>query len=87
MIISSNKQFDKMFQKASPQIQRAFKERVKMLEMDFHNPLLNKHKLKGEMQDYCSINVTGDWRVIFKELKNGEIIFFILLGTHSELYK
>lgn len=76
-----------MFQKAPAQVKKAFRERVKLLEADFNHPLLRKHRLQGEMQNYYSINITGDWRAVFRELENGQIIFFVLLGTHSELYK
>jgi addiction module RelE/StbE family toxin len=44
--------------------------------------------LRDEYEGYRSINVTNDWRAIFKVINEGgeEIIYFILLGTHKELY-
>lgn len=38
---------------------------------------------------YRSIDVTGDWRALYREFKeeNPPIAFFDGLGTHSQLYK
>jgi len=43
--------------------------------------------LTGKYKGFRSINITGDWRAVFRELKSGEIVYFDLLGTHSKLYK
>jgi proteic killer suppression protein len=32
----------------------------------WHKPSLNFKKLKGKKKDYCSIRVTGKWRLEFK---------------------
>ncbi len=86
MIIKSTKQFDKMYLKAPIQIKEAFKKRLELFKANQNHPLLKKHQLKGPYKNYFSINITGDWRAIFQELQNGEIIFFLMLGTHSKLY-
>lgn len=44
----------------------------------------NVHKLKWKYGIYRSINVTGDYRIIFR-LKD-DTIFIDMFGTHSELY-
>lgn len=67
-------------------MRQAFKNRLLIFEKDKYNASLNNHPLAGQLKDYCSINITGDWRAIFKEWDNGEIIFFVMMGTHSELY-
>ncbi len=56
------------------------------------NPLhdqLRNHALKGKWQGYRSINITGDWRAVYREYKDGEetVILFKAIGTHSEIYK
>lgn len=46
---------------------------------------LNIHKLSPKHKQLKSFNVTGDYRVIYKEEPN--IIVLIAIGTHSKLYK
>jgi addiction module RelE/StbE family toxin len=87
MKIYYSKKFIKQFKKSPKQIKIKFKERLDLFIEDRYNPTLSNHRLSGNFINYRSINVTGDWRAIFKELENGEVIFFVILGTHSELYK
>lgn len=49
-------------------------------------PMLRNHSLSGKYKGCRSINVSGDWRAIFREYKGGAVIYFEMLGTHSELY-
>lgn len=89
MQIRYEKKFSKQYNKAPHKIQLAFDTRFKLfLENPFH-PQLSNHALTGKFKGYRSINITGDWRAIFSELriKNKTIIVFELLGTHSQLYK
>lgn len=51
---------------------------------DMGDPRLRSHALRGDYKDYRSINVTGDWRAIYRMV--GETALFIALGTHSQLY-
>lgn len=83
------KVFIKQLEKAPQAIKIAFRERRSLY---FNNPLhpkLRNHPLKGKYAGLRSINVNGDWRALYREEKeNGEmIIVFVLLGTHSQLYK
>jgi hypothetical protein len=50
---------------------------------------LNNHELNWKKYIWCrSINITWDYRAVFKELsnKNYEFVEFIYIWTHSELY-
>lgn len=46
---------------------------------------LNDHALKGGLAGYRAFSVTGDVRVIYKELPDRYI--FIDVGTHAQIYK
>jgi len=48
------------------------------------HPLLNNHDVSKVYTGCRSINITGDYRAIFQD--EGEIVIFITIGTHSELY-
>lgn len=80
------KKFIKLLQKAPPPVQRAFRNRLELFIARPEHPLLRFHALRGELEGYCSINVTGDWRAIFRVMKNHEEVVFVAIGTHSQLY-
>ncbi len=86
MIIKSNKKFDKAYKKCPSIIQETFLKKLEIFKIDKYNPVLNNHFLSGKMKGFRSINITGDWRVIYKEVDQNTI-FFITIGTHSQLYK
>ena len=85
MQIKFSRKFIKMYAKAPAKIRQAFKKRQNLFIQDPHHPQLNNHALTSKYSDSKSINITGNWRAIFKE-KNGDI-YFRLIGTHSQLYK
>jgi len=50
---------------------------------------LNNHTFKWDFLWFRSINITWDYRIIFRELSNNtyEIVELVKVWTHSELYK
>jgi mRNA-degrading endonuclease YafQ of YafQ-DinJ toxin-antitoxin module len=56
---------------------------------NYSDKKLNNHALKWDFLWLRSINVTWDYRIIFKDLSNNtyEIVELIKVWTHSELYK
>ena len=85
--IDFSRRFEKDLSKAPKKIKIAFKARLEIFLKDKFNQTLNNHSLTGNYKDYRSINVTGDFRAIFREFDNGEVIYFETLGTHAQLYK
>ena len=83
--IDYSKSFDKQLRKAPFKIKIAFRTRLKLFLQDLFSSQLLNHALVGKYLGFRSINITGDWRVVYKEEKN--VIIFLLLGTHSQLYK
>lgn len=80
-----HKHFEKKYSKLSQKIKGAFKERRNLFLEDTHSTLLGVHALHGKYKGYESFNVTGDIRVVYKEV--GEDVFlFMDIGTHGELY-
>ena len=80
-----SKKFRKMFEKCPSSIQGKCLERLLVLQENRHDSLLRSHKLTGKYIGFQSINITGDWRVVYKE--NGDEIVLSTIGTHSQLYK
>lgn len=83
--IDYSRKFDKQLKKASLNIKQAFRQRLEVFINNQFDPQLNNHALTGKYNIQHSINITGDWRVIYK--KEGEVVIFVALGTHSQLYK
>ncbi len=81
--------FNKQLQNAPEEIQEVFFDTLELFLEDPDNPLLRNHELHRKFAGYRSINITGDWRAIFKEVNRGKqnIIKFYLIGTHTDLYK
>ena len=73
--------------KADKKIQSAFFERLRLFEDNPFYPMLDNHRLTGKYEGCRSINITGDWRAIFREFENYGLVSFETLGTHSQLYK
>ncbi len=86
MEIDYSSNFKKKIKKIPKSVVYKFYERLELLKIDKFNPLLNNHKLHGEYADCNSINITGNFRAIFK-YKREDYILFSNIGTHPELYK
>ncbi|OGK16298.1 hypothetical protein A2690_02855 [Candidatus Roizmanbacteria bacterium RIFCSPHIGHO2_01_FULL_39_12b] len=86
MQINFSKAFGKMYEKAPQKIQTAFDKRFDLFKQDPRNLLLHNHKLIGAHQGKRSINITGDWRAVYKESEDNTIVF-VHLGIHSQLYE
>ena len=87
--IDYSSDFDKQLRKAPLEIKIAFRKRFGLFLQNKFHPQLRNHELKGKHKDFRSINITGDWRAIYveTEIEGDKIITFVLLGTHSQLYK
>jgi addiction module RelE/StbE family toxin len=72
--------------KAAPrEIRSAFFDTLQLVIDDPANPFLRDHPLKEKFAGLRSIDVTADWRALYKT-EQGDTITFVELGTHDELY-
>ena len=61
---------------------------IKKEEIFRKNPLhssLRLHELHGKLKNLWSISITGNYRIIFERMENGDIMF-ISIGKH-DIYK
>ncbi len=86
MRIEYSKKFIKEFKKCPHEMKTHFKNRLNTFIKNPFSQILNNHPLSGELKNYRSINITGDWRAIFESIDNDQIIYFVAIGTHSQLY-
>ena len=85
MIIIFHSDFKKKLRKLDLKIKEAFKKRSQIFKMNKFDSILNNHSVEKRFPGCRSINVTGDFRIIFKDLES--VAVFLKIGTHSELYK
>lgn len=81
-----SREFKKKFKKLPRKIQDQVLERLVLLTEDEVAPILNSHPLHGQYRAYRSINITGDWRLVYRKLKKN-FYLLVTLGTHSQLYE
>ena len=84
MYIGRSRQFDKQYNKLPKKIQQQFDSRFKLYLEDEANPLLKVHYLSGEYRGHQSFNVNADVRAVF--IRVLEKLYFVAIGSHSELY-
>lgn len=77
--------FKKNLKKLDKKIIKAFKTRFIIFQENEYAPILNNHPLKAEYTDCKSINITGNYRMVYKRTDN--LYILIDIGTHSELYE
>jgi addiction module RelE/StbE family toxin len=84
-VFSRTKRFNKNFKKLDKKIVNAFKARFLIFQENEYANILNNHPLRAEYADCKSINITGDYRIVYKRRDN--LYILIDIGTHSELYE
>lgn len=80
----------KQYKKAPKKIQEKVKEKISLFVQKPTDQLLNNHALAGKFKGCRSINITGDWRVVYSirlNFNSEQEHYFELLGTHSQLYR
>jgi addiction module RelE/StbE family toxin len=84
MVVRTSKKFDKKFVRLTQSIQEVCLDRIDLYMEDSRHPLLHNHSLLGEYSGLRSINITGDYRLIF-EIIDAETIQLVDLDTHHNL--
>lgn len=85
MRIITSPTFAKQFKKLPVKVRQQFKARLRLWLEDSAHPALRVHSLKGNLQGYWSMNITGDYRVLYYFISDEEVVL-ALVGTHSQLY-
>ncbi len=80
-----SKRFEKDFAKLPPTTKKKALATFEKFIENPQNPSLRNHSLSGKWKGHFSINVTGDTRAIYFVIED-DIVRFIAIGSHSELY-
>src|SRR3989338_1371755 len=63
----------------------SLQEPIALMGTDEFNPLLNNHKLHHPYLGCSSINITGDWRLVYRKI-DAECYQLRAVGTHHQLF-
>jgi mRNA-degrading endonuclease YafQ of YafQ-DinJ toxin-antitoxin module len=74
--------FEKQFLNLPKEIQVISIKKEKIFRQNPIHPSLRLHSLKGKLSGLHSISITLNYRIIFKRVENGDIIF-ISIGKHD----
>jgi addiction module RelE/StbE family toxin len=77
--------FKKKLKRVNVETKTAFREALELFLEDTHGEKLRNHTLRGKYAGVHSIDVTEDFRALYRE--DSERIVFVELGTHNELYR
>ena len=68
--------FEKQFKKLPQNLQKIAAKKILLFENNPFHPGLNAHKLKGELSSFWSFYINENFRVLFRFLKNNEVIYY-----------
>lgn len=83
--IEYSRQFEKELNKLPEDVVDLAIEKEKIFKNNPLHSFLRLHELHGKFKGIWSISITGNYRIIFERLKNGDILF-ISIGSH-DIYK
>ena len=84
MVVKLHKDVIKKLRKLPRKIEEKFYDRVDLFIINKFDKLSTNHSVDSVYPNCHSINITGDYRAIYREREG--IITFMYIGTHSELY-
>ena len=86
MTIFKSNRFRRHFEKrANGRLRKQYEQRILLFKENPYHPLLHNHQLTGKLSSFRSINISGDYRVIFRK-ENSETYYFLDFGNHDQLY-
>ena len=85
MFTNFSKEFRKKYRKLDVPIQESFNQRLGLFLSDPSHTLIRNHPLHGEWAGCYGINITGNYRAIYRH-EQWNVVRFLAIGTHHELF-
>ncbi len=88
--ILSTKAYDrslKKFKKQHPEMKDQYAKTLFLLENDPYHPSLRLHKLKGNLQEYYSVSINMQYRIMIDFIIQDDKVILINIGNHDYLYR
>ena len=77
----------KKFFKRHPDMLNRYAKVISILEVDPFHPSLRLHKLKGNLEEYYSVSVNMEYRIVIDFIVRDKEIIPIDIGSHNDVYK
>lgn len=77
--------FERQYRKLDRNLKNRVAERLHLLASEEFHPLLRNHQLTGEYEGFRSINITGDWRLVYRRI-GADTYQLRAVGTHHQLF-
>lgn len=74
------------FVKKHPEVLSQYAKTIVLLENNPQHPSLRLHKLQGKLNDYYSISINMNYRIIVDFIIKNNQIILIDIGAHDEVY-
>lgn len=75
------------FLKLHPTLLKKYKKTLLQLEIDPYHPSLRLHKLKGNLQEYYSVSINMQYRIMIDFIIQDDKVILINIGNHDYLYR
>jgi addiction module RelE/StbE family toxin len=76
----------KKFLKKHPNMFKKYEKTIYLLESNPYHPSLRLHKLKGNLNEFYSVSIDMNYRIIIDFVIIEDKIFLIDIGEHDEVY-
>jgi addiction module RelE/StbE family toxin len=76
----------KKFLKKHPDMLKKYEKTIYLLESTPYHPSLRLHKLKGNLNEFYSMSIDMNYRIIIDFVIIEDKIFLIDIGEHDEVY-
>lgn len=86
MKVVFHRDFEKALRKLPPQVREQTTTSIALFARNPIDPILRNHALKAQYQGYRSIDITGDYRAVYRSIETSKAVF-THIGTHSQLYR
>jgi mRNA-degrading endonuclease YafQ of YafQ-DinJ toxin-antitoxin module len=77
----------KKFFKRHPDMIIRYEKAITILEIDPFHPSLRIHKLKGNLEEYFSVSINMEYRIVIDFIVKNREIIPIDVGSHNDVYK
>jgi addiction module RelE/StbE family toxin len=76
----------KKFLKKHPDMFKKYEKTIYLLESNPYHPSLRLHKLKGDLNEFYSVSIDMNYRIIIDFVIIEDKIFLIDIGEHDDVY-
>ena len=77
----------KKFKKQHPEMKDQYFKALSLLEVNPYHPSLRLHKLKGNLQEYYSVSINMQYRIMIDFIIQDDQVILIDIGNHDYLYR